>query len=103
MMFETPRHIEGSSHMPTMTLNKPINAADGDYAERAGKEHLKRIRTELDVAGKGYDPNNGSPVLVAINVVDGEYVTGTSDRDVINKFRVRFGRDSIGWIADLAD
>ena len=78
-------------------LDAPIDTPKADFAERAGKQHLKRIRAELS------DEAIAPGTLVAINVVDGEYVIAQTDLEVVDAFRSRFGKNAIGWIAELPE
>ena len=74
-----------------------LDRAKADFAETAGREHLKRIRAAF--TSKALPP----ATLVAINVVDGGDVTGSSNLDVADKFTGKFGRDAIGWVAEIDD
>ena len=74
-----------------------ISAAKADFAESAGKAHFERLKPHLRL--QTHPPGT----LVCINVVDGNYVIGSSDLDVIDMFRARFGGSAIGWIEELVD
>ena len=81
--------------MNAITPIAPIDEAKAEFAERAGEEHLKRLRSQLSTKGLS------SGTLIAINVLNGDYVLGATDLELIDAFRRRFGPDAIGWIADL--
>ena len=72
-----------------------LDLAKADFAETAGRAHLRKIRAAL--ASQAFPPGT----LVAINVIDGDHVTGRSDLDVADKFTRKFGHDAIGWVAEL--
>lgn len=83
--------------MSAIAFSAPIDVAKADFAERSGQEHFRRIKSQFSgqVGPRGR--------LIAINVLDGEYVIADSDVELIDKFRARFGNDAIGWVADFAD
>ena len=83
--------------MNAITPIASIDAAKAEFAERAGEQHLERIRSQP--ATKTLSPGT----LIGINVIDGEYVLGATDLELIDTFRARFGPDAIGWIGEVGD
>ncbi len=83
--------------MTTMTSPSAVNEAKAEFAARAGKEYFKQIRGELSAQGIA------SGTMVGINVLDGQYVLGRNDLELIDAFKARFGAETIGWFEQYWD
>lgn len=77
--------------MPTETETISLRREQFAFAEKTGGVHLKRLAPEL----KALDLPKGSHVIV--NVVTGDYVTGTTRGNTMRTFQEQHPK-CIGWI-----
>ena len=83
--------------MTDMSVERELNQALGDFAERRGQIFFARIQ-----ASHGGNLRQGGR-FIAIDAMSGEFVSGDTRLALMDHFRQKFGERSVAWIVDLED